>query len=491
MTAATQTHAGADESAHGASERAFTARRVPDFARLHAVEEARVARWKRQNKKTVTVPLAFRLALDPNKVNNAATSGQPAATGGTSSQAPYSAQGSSRGEGTDPGSARDRSEGAGGKACEADDYASQHKENEAVQSNRVGAPSDQVLYPAAFNRNTRSGKRDSRTSASSRIGSDAVADRPISSGFALRPLSTRDMPSTQTSACPAQQQRRQQQAEEPDRSRDVGQGSAHRDMPSTQTSACPAQQQRRQQQAEEPDRSRDVGQGSAHAHRDLPSSTAVTEGASTMDNKRDVTAAGVSAPVQPHSGRRPSTDRHRQTADQDLERAGRDGEDSTKAPRSSVAPTQAGQNAEQGPHSGARLGPSSTGSNLSAIVAHEGNSMKTDPAQLRSMLEKLPTDSPFQPFSSLEFYHFGKTLGEGAYGKVKLGTHLLTHEKVAVKTFEKSKLTEPHANKRVAREIRIIKALDHPHIIKLYEVVDTARCKYLIMQFSSGGDLCR
>lgn len=37
------------------SERAFTARRVPDFARLHALEEARVARWKRQNKKTVTV----------------------------------------------------------------------------------------------------------------------------------------------------------------------------------------------------------------------------------------------------------------------------------------------------------------------------------------------------------------------------------------------------------------------------------------------------
>lgn len=414
-----------------------------------------MARWKRQNKKTVTVPLAFRLALDPNKVNNAATSGQPAASVDTCSQAPYSTQGStSRGDGT-AGSARDRSEGVGGKAREADHYASQHKENEAVQSNRVGAPSDQVLYPAAFNRNTRSGKRDSHTSAaSSRIGSDAVADRPISSGFALRPLSTRD-------------------------------------MPSTLASAYPAQQQRRQQQAEEPDRSRDVGQGSAHAHRDLPSSTAGTGGASTMDNKRDVTAAAGSAPVPPHSGRRPSTDRHRQTADHDLERAGRDGEDSTKAPRSSVAPTQAGQNAEQGLPSGARSGPSSTGSNLSAIVTHEGNSMKTDPAQLRSMLEKLPTDSPFQPFSSLEFYHFGKTLGEGAYGKVKLGTHLLTHEKVAVKTFEKSKLTEPHANKRVAREIRIIKALDHPHIIKLYEVVDTARCKYLIMQFSSGGDLCR
>ncbi len=40
---------------------------------------------------------------------------------------------------------------------------------------------------------------------------------------------------------------------------------------------------------------------------------------------------------------------------------------------------------------------------------------------------------------------------------MKLGTHILTNEKVAVKTFEKAKLEEPHASKRVAREIRILK----------------------------------
>jgi serine/threonine protein kinase len=45
---------------------------------------------------------------------------------------------------------------------------------------------------------------------------------------------------------------------------------------------------------------------------------------------------------------------------------------------------------------------------------------------------------------------------------------------VAVKTFEKSKLTESHARKRVAREIRILKALNHPNIIKLYEVIAVA-----------------
>lgn len=52
---------------------------------------------------------------------------------------------------------------------------------------------------------------------------------------------------------------------------------------------------------------------------------------------------------------------------------------------------------------------------------------------------------------------------------------MLSDEKVAVKTFEKSKLTESHARKRVAREIRILKALEHPNIIKLYEVWSTLK----------------
>ncbi|KAJ1484155.1 kinase-like domain-containing protein, partial [Baffinella frigidus] len=72
-------------------------------------------------------------------------------------------------------------------------------------------------------------------------------------------------------------------------------------------------------------------------------------------------------------------------------------------------------------------------------------------------------------------YHISKTLGEGAYGKVQLATHLLVKEKVAVKTFEQSKIQEPYARKRVAREIRILKALDHPNIIRLYEQVRVLR----------------
>ena len=94
MTAA-RDGGGAQEPASG-----FTARRVPDFARLHALEEARVARWKRQNTKTVTVPLAFRLAPDPAKPGAAAV--------GTSGAAPESGRGggASRGRGFDATRAR-------------------------------------------------------------------------------------------------------------------------------------------------------------------------------------------------------------------------------------------------------------------------------------------------------------------------------------------------------------------------------------------------
>ncbi len=56
---------------------------------------------------------------------------------------------------------------------------------------------------------------------------------------------------------------------------------------------------------------------------------------------------------------------------------------------------------------------------------------EVDIKALQRQLGSLPTASLKQPFSSADFYLFGKTLGEGAYGKVKLGTHLLSDEKVS------------------------------------------------------------
>merc|ERR1719313_1249920 len=90
---------------------------------------------------------------------------------------------------------------------------------------------------------------------------------------------------------------------------------------------------------------------------------------------------------------------------------------------------------------------------------------------------------------SIGHYILGKTIGEGTFGVVRLGTHILTGEKVAVKVLEKERIREVADVERVARELRILKLMRHPHIVQLYEIIETPRQLYLIMEFCSGGEL--
>ena len=83
----------------------------------------------------------------------------------------------------------------------------------------------------------------------------------------------------------------------------------------------------------------------------------------------------------------------------------------------------------------------------------------------------------------------GESIGEGTFGKVKLGTHKLTGEKVAVKILEKDRISEVADVERVAREIQILKMIRHPNIVQLYEIIETPRQLYLIMEYASGGEL--
>ena len=86
-------------------------------------------------------------------------------------------------------------------------------------------------------------------------------------------------------------------------------------------------------------------------------------------------------------------------------------------------------------------------------------------------------------------YILGKTIGEGTFGKVKIGTHLLTKTKVAVKILEKSKITDVADYERVSREIHILKIVQHPQVIQLYEIIETPKKLYLIMEFCTNGEL--
>jgi 5'-AMP-activated protein kinase catalytic alpha subunit len=110
-----------------------------------------------------------------------------------------------------------------------------------------------------------------------------------------------------------------------------------------------------------------------------------------------------------------------------------------------------------------------------------------------------PSNGLFQPepapqpskahVKTIGAYYMGKTIGEGTFGKVKLGTHSLTGEKVAIKILEKDRIKDTADVERVAREIHILQLIRHPNIIQLYEIIETPKQLYLIMEFASGGEL--
>ena len=58
---------------------------------------------------------------------------------------------------------------------------------------------------------------------------------------------------------------------------------------------------------------------------------------------------------------------------------------------------------------------------------------------------------------------------------MRLGTHTLTGEKVAIKILEKDKIQDKADIERVTREIQILKVVRHPNVIQLYEIIETNR----------------
>ncbi|XP_065199220.1 5'-AMP-activated protein kinase catalytic subunit alpha-2-like [Sycon ciliatum] len=86
-------------------------------------------------------------------------------------------------------------------------------------------------------------------------------------------------------------------------------------------------------------------------------------------------------------------------------------------------------------------------------------------------------------------YVLGTTLGKGSFGKVKLGKHQLTGHEVAVKIINRKKMRSVDASGKVRREIQYLKLFNHPHIIKLYQVIPTPADIFMVMEYVSGGEL--
>ncbi|KAJ9597360.1 hypothetical protein L9F63_011749 [Diploptera punctata] len=84
-------------------------------------------------------------------------------------------------------------------------------------------------------------------------------------------------------------------------------------------------------------------------------------------------------------------------------------------------------------------------------------------------------------------YELEKTIGCGGFAKVKLATHILTGEKVAIKIMEKAHLGDDLP--RVKLEMKALQNLSHRHICKLYQVIETEAHYFMVMEYCAGGEL--
>lgn len=86
----------------------------------------------------------------------------------------------------------------------------------------------------------------------------------------------------------------------------------------------------------------------------------------------------------------------------------------------------------------------------------------------------------------IEDYIIGKEIGKGSYAIVKKGLNRNSNRKVAIKIYDKISLFDPQKKSSVKKEIEILKICDHENIVKLYEVIDTSKFMYLVMELISG-----
>ena len=113
--------------------------------------------------------------------------------------------------------------------------------------------------------------------------------------------------------------------------------------------------------------------------------------------------------------------------------------------------------------------------------------LKNRAASMDNTISNLTTLSNTHMFNGkIEDYLITKELGKGSYAVVKLAKHRKTKEKYAIKIYTKQSLLDPQKRNTVKNEINILKQLNHINIMKLYEVIDSSKYLYLVLEYIKG-----
>ena len=132
---------------------------------------------------------------------------------------------------------------------------------------------------------------------------------------------------------------------------------------------------------------------------------------------------------------------------------------------------------------------------------HTASLSQNHKAQLANAYNELGKELSSSKIRVVGNYTLGKVIGEGtgdysiselghsnldhqgAYGKVRLGTHRLTSVRVAIKQIPKA------MSSSLTREIHHHRQLHHPHITQMYEVIATESSIWIVTELCCGGEL--
>ncbi|RVW55889.1 CBL-interacting serine/threonine-protein kinase 7 [Vitis vinifera] len=86
-------------------------------------------------------------------------------------------------------------------------------------------------------------------------------------------------------------------------------------------------------------------------------------------------------------------------------------------------------------------------------------------------------------------YKLGRLLGRGSFAKVYQAHSITDGTAVAVKIMDKARSVEAGMESRIVREVTAMRSLQHPNILKIYEIMATKSKIYLIIELAKGGEL--
>ena len=94
------------------------------------------------------------------------------------------------------------------------------------------------------------------------------------------------------------------------------------------------------------------------------------------------------------------------------------------------------------------------------------------------------------PNTNLNFYLYGRLIGQGAFGKVNIGLNILSGRVVAIKSFNKKSLSTNGDNmKKILSETDLMKKLNHPNVTKILEMFEDDEYILIAMEYINGGNL--